>query len=44
MNKSVYLGLSTLDPSKPVMNEFWYFYLNPKYGEKKNYVICVKAV
>ena len=33
MNKSVYLGLSILDLSKTVMYEFWYDYVQPKYGE-----------
>ena len=33
MNKPVYLGLSILDLSKTVMNEFWYDYVKPKYGE-----------
>ena len=33
MNKSVYLGLSILDLNKTVMNEFWYDYVKPKYGE-----------
>ena len=33
MNKPVYLGLSILDLSKTVMHEFWYNYVNPKYGE-----------
>ena len=33
MNKPVYLGLSTLDLSKALMYEFWYFYVKPKYGE-----------
>ena len=32
MNKPVYLGLSILDLSKTVMYEFWYDYVNPKYG------------
>ena len=34
MNKAVYLGLSMLDLSKTVMYEFWYNYVNPKYGQK----------
>ena len=34
MNKPVYLGLSILDLSKTVMNEFWYYYVKPKYREK----------
>ena len=33
MDKLVYLGLSILDLSKTVMYEFWYDYVNPKYGE-----------
>ena len=33
MNKPVYLGLSILDLSKTVMDEFWYDYVKPKYGE-----------
>ena len=34
MNKYVYLGLSILELSKILMNEFWYNYIKPKYGEK----------
>ena len=34
MNKSVYLGLSTLEISKIIIYEFWYDYVKPKYGEK----------
>ena len=34
MNKLVYLVLSILDLSKTVTNEFWYDYINSKYGEK----------
>ena len=34
MNKTVYLGLSILELSKILMNEFWYDYVKPKYGEK----------
>ena len=31
MNKSEYLGLSILDISKTVMNEFWNDCIKPKY-------------
>ena len=34
MNKLVYLGMSTLDISKTLMNKFWYDYIKPKYKEK----------
>ena len=33
MNTRVYLDLSILDLSKTVMQEFWYDYVKPKYGE-----------
>ena len=33
MNKPVCLGLSILGLSKTVMHEFWYNYVNPKYGD-----------
>ena len=33
VNKRVYLGLSTLELSKILMYEFWYYYVQPKYGE-----------
>ena len=36
MNKFVYLGLSILKLSKILMYEFWYDYVQPKYGEKAN--------
>ena len=36
MNKSVYLGLSILKLSKILMYEFWYDYVQLKYGEKAN--------
>ena len=38
MNKPFYLGLSILDLSKTVMFEFWYDYVEPKYGE--NTILC----
>ena len=38
MNKFVYLGLSILDLTKPVMYEFWYDYVKPKCDENAN--IC----
>ena len=34
INKPAYLGLSILEISKMVMYEFWYDYVNPKYGKK----------
>ena len=34
MNKPISLGMSILDISKTLMYEFWYDYLNPKYGDK----------
>ena len=40
MNKSVYLGLSTLYLSKTVMYEFWYDCLKRKYVE--NAKLCYK--
>ena len=33
MNKPVYLELSILDLRKTVIYEFWYDYVNSKYGE-----------
>ena len=33
MNKPVYLGMSILDISKTLMYEFWYDYIEPKYGD-----------
>ena len=33
-NKPVYLGLSILEMSKTVIDEFWYDYVKLKYGEK----------
>ena len=37
MNKPVYLGLSTLDLAKIIMYEFWYEYVEPKYGERAKF-------
>ena len=34
MNKPIYLGQVILDISKTLMYEFWYDYLQPKYGDK----------
>ena len=36
-NKSVYLRLSILELSKTLMDEFWYDYVKPKYGEKSKF-------
>ena len=33
MNKPVYLGLSKIEVSKLVLQEFWYDYVKLKYGE-----------
>ena len=34
MIKPLYLGMSILDVSKIIMYEFWYNYIEPKYGDK----------
>ena len=34
MTKPLYLGMPILDISKILMYEFWYDYINPKYGNK----------
>ena len=34
MTKSLYLGMSMLDISEILMYEFWYDYINPKYGDR----------
>ena len=34
MNKSTYLGMSTLDISKTLVCEFWHDYIKPKYGDR----------
>ena len=38
LNKPIYLGLSILEISKLLMNEFWYDYIKPKYGD--NVKLC----
>ena len=40
MNNSVCLGSSILELSKTLMYEFWYNYVNLKYGEKTK--LCYK--
>ena len=34
MIKPLYLGTSILDISKTLMDEFWYDYIGPKFGDK----------
>ena len=41
MNKPVFLGLSKLDLSKTLMYEFWYGYVEQKYGENETF--CYKV-
>ena len=41
MTKPSYLGMSILDISKILMHEFQYDYINPKYGDKKNYAMQI---
>ena len=33
-NKPIYLGMSIVDINKTLMYEFWYDYIEPKYGDK----------
>ena len=42
VHKPVYLGLSILEISKIVMNEFWYDYIKPEHGKKQNHVIWIQ--
>ena len=44
MNKPIYLGLSKLEVSKTVIQEFWYDYIKPKYEEEANYVAWIQSV
>ena len=39
--KPLYLGMSILDISKTVMNEFWYDYIRPNYGDRQNCAIQI---
>ena len=34
MTKPLYLGMSILDISKILMDEFWYDYIRQKYGDR----------
>ena len=38
MNRPVYIGLSILENSKTLMQEFWYDYIKPKY--QNNAKLC----
>ena len=42
MTKPLYLGMSILDISKILMYEFWYDYINPKYGDRAKF--CYKIL
>ena len=50
MNKSACLGLSILDLNNTIIQEFWYDYVKPKYGEnakrcykdKNSFVVHIK--
>ena len=51
MNEPVYLGLSILELSKILMQEFWYDYVKPRYGKKAklcymdaySFIVYIKA-
>ena len=34
MIKPLYLGISILDIRKILLYKFWYYYINPKYGDR----------
>ena len=40
MNRPVYIGLSILENSKTLMQEFWYDYIKPKY--QNNAKLCYR--
>ena len=42
MTKPLYLGMSILDSSKILMYEFWYDYINLKYGGRAKF--CYKIL
>ena len=44
MTKPMYLGLSILDISKPLMYEFWYDIFNQRMKIKQNYVTLILTV
>ena len=52
MNKPVYLCIAILDISKTLIYGFWYYYVNPKYGDRASlckmdtdsFVIYIKTV
>ena len=44
MNKPVHLGLSILEFSKMLMNEFWYDYVNAYIVEEKIFIICIQII
>ena len=43
INNPVYLQLSILDLSKTVIYEFWYDYVEPKYGDNKIIVLWIQT-
>ena len=51
MNQPVYLGFSILELSKILIQQFWYDYVKPKYGEKlklcfldtDSFIVYIKA-
>ena len=44
MSKPLCLGMSILDTGKILMYEFWYDYVNPKYGKEQNFVTQILIV
>ena len=41
MNQPIYRGMSVLDISKTLMNEFWYDYVKPIIKTVRNYAIWI---